>query len=108
MIALLAVCSSSFGPMSPSFHHMQEKPLWPRATDMTRMAVPCRRALQARSKWLLYITHLALRGCSYEEYSHKMRELDTVQDAKMEAAVKAAKANGSLRSISVNGSAAVF
>ena len=50
----------------------------------------------------------ALCGCSYEEYSHKMRELDAIQDAKLEAAAKAVKANGSLRSITVNGSAAVF
>ena len=47
-------------------------------------------------------------GCSFEEYSVKMRELDEVQDAKLEAAKTAAKANGSLRNISVNGSTTVY
>ena len=47
-------------------------------------------------------------GCSYEEYSVKMRELDAVADAKIAAATKAINNNGSLRNISVNGSAHVF
>ena len=38
----------------------------------------------------------------------KMRELDTVADAKIAAAAKAVNNNGSLRNISVNGSAQVF